>query len=211
MVRFVVMAAGMSSRMGKNKLALSWRDTTVFGHVLNAVLDTLTEACKVHGKPAQVMVVARHALNGYITPELISKFYGLGGIYLQSPEPRPLSATIRMSLQDFPDDINGICFVPADQVGVDSVTLTGMLHEFILKIPDFLVPVAANPGAPVFFHRRYVPELARLSGEEGGKKILNSRRDLWLTYPVQESFFADVDTEDEYNRLKNLTQIIQNR
>lgn len=199
MVRFVVMAAGKATRMGQDKLVLPWGKTTVLGFVLQTVL----EAAELQGQSCtEIYVVARHPIEAYASEETRALFSTYSGTWLQVPSPKPLAETIRLGLQDLNNEIDEIGFLPGDQVGVTVLGLSACLQEVLRIRPDFLVPISGNKtGSPVFFHRRYVPELLTLRGEQGGRLILNRYPDRWSRYGVDDSLFEDVDTPEDYRTL----------
>ncbi|TGE36195.1 nucleotidyltransferase family protein [Desulfosporosinus fructosivorans] len=208
MVRFVVMAAGLATRMGKDKLVLPWKDTTVLGYVLQTVLEALilqeqrfVESS--HSGVTEVYVVARHPMEIYLTTDCIRRFHACGGVWIQVPSPKPLAETIRSGLQDINSKVHWIGFLPGDQVGITAPRLADCLQQILLVSPDFLVPFSGDKaGSPVFFHKRYVPELLALQGEKGGREVLYRYPELWEKYPVEESLFLDVDTPEQYNALR---------
>ena len=206
MVRLVVMAAGQASRMGQDKLGLSWKDSTVLGHGLGKSLAAieLAESLLPNRQETQfqLQVIARRPIETYAPEELIHRFRQRAGVWTVTPGPQPLAATIQMGLQSLDDRVKQIGFLPADQVGVTVDGLARLLSCSLTQCPDFLVPVAEErSGAPVFFHHKYFSELLTLKGERGGKFILGRYPHLWTTFPIEASFFADVDTPEDYDRL----------
>ena len=208
MVRFVVMAAGLATRMGQDKLVMPWRDTTVLGYVLQ----TLLEAITLHEERSlllaslsgvtEIYVVARHPIEVYLTKDRIRRFNSYGGVWIQVPSPMPLAETIRFGLQDLNSEVQCIGFLPGDQVGITAIRLADCLQQVLQVSPDFFVPIAGDKaGSPVFFHMRYVPELLALQGETGGRKVLYRYPERWWKYPVEERFFQDVDTPEQYYAL----------
>lgn len=202
MVRFVVMAAGQASRMGQDKLVMPWGQTTVFGYVLQSVM----EAIRLQEAFIEIYVVARHPIEAYISKESIDKFKACAGIWVQVPSPKPLAETIRIGLQDLNRKVQVIGFLPGDQVGVTAQELAACLRQVLGRVigtlPDFSVPIAGDKaGSPVFFHRRYVPELLDLRGEQGGREVLYRYPERWSKFPVEERFFQDVDTPEQYYTL----------
>ncbi|MGI1658483.1 MAG: nucleotidyltransferase family protein [Desulfitobacterium sp.] len=201
------MAAGKASRMGQDKLSLPWGDTTILGHVLR----TLKLAIREHSRGAnhqevhcEILVIAPKACSAYRLGEegnflIHDDFIASNCQWIQSELGQPLSQTIRSGLKDYSLDGPGICFIPGDQVGMDEQTLARMIQIFIEEVPDFLVPKALEViGSPVFFHSRYISELMNLQGEQGGKQVLNRYRERWVSFPVPDGFFLDIDTMTEY-------------
>lgn len=209
MVRFVVMGAGKASRMGQDKLAMPWGNTTILGHVLRTLNDSLELLTQRGWKPQQnkakpeVMVVARKprtdfSMDGSFDNSLEYKFH-----WKQVSHSQPLSETIRSGLSDVSDAVKGICFIPGDQVGLEADVLANFTQFFLENTPDFLVPEAYGViGSPVFFDVRYIPELIALQGEQGGKRVLECYRERWTTYPAREEFLLDIDTREEYEKYR---------
>jgi len=194
------MAAGQATRMGQDKLVMPWEDTTVLGHVLQ----TLLEAIELQDAVIEICVVARHPIEAYVSEATIDKFKVCGGIWLKVPSPKPLAETIRLGLKDLNSKVQVIGFLPGDQVGVTAQGLAACLGQVLRILPDFLVPMAGEiTGSPVFFHRRYVPELLALQGEQGGREVLNRYPERWSKYRVEESLFQDVDTLEQYHALRS--------
>lgn len=211
MVRFVVMGAGQASRMGQDKLALPWGNTTVFGVVLQTINSALTLGATQDGaKRHEVVIIARKPRTAFYSDESRPGPAEASGwmdpykfSWIQVPDPQPLANTIRMGLSDVSDSLQGICFIPGDQVGLESHVLAELTSCFLEKTPDFLVPQGGGvAGSPAFFHVRYLPELLALQGEQGGKRVLHNYRDRWTTYPVREEFFLDIDTREEYEKYR---------
>lgn len=201
MVRFVVMAAGQATRMGQDKLALPWRDSTVLGYVIHMVLEAINKQHTL----VELRVIARQPLEFYVSGKDRERFIALEGVWQQMPNPKPLAETIRLGLGDLNSTVQMIGFLPGDQVGVTAQALADCLHQAQILQPDFLVPMAGETtGSPVFFHRRYVPELLALQGEQGGREVLFRYPKRWIKHRVKESIFLDVDTPEQYQSLQSL-------
>lgn len=201
MVRFVVMAAGKASRMGEDKLALRWGDTTILGQVLRTVIETVQNAPLEY----EITVVARKPMTAFRCPFLsgsLPSFSPERSIkWIHDPSPRPLSDTIQLGLSQLSERVQGICFIPGDQVGLEPKVLSELTDYFLENKPDFLIPQAGEiTGSPVFFHRRFLADLLALQGEQGGRTVLEKYRDRWTSYPVGEEFFLDIDTKEDYER-----------
>jgi len=206
-VRFVVMAAGLATRMGQDKLVMPWKDTTVLGYVLQTVLEAITLEGGVSpissiSVAAEIYVVARHSREAYLTEDCIRMFESDGGTWIQVPSPNPLAETIRFGLQDLNSEVQSIGFLPGDQVGITAQGLADCLQQVQHNHPDFLVPIVGDKAvSPVFFHRKYVHELLELRGEQGGREVLYRYPEQWQKCPVEDSFFQDVDTPEQYKAL----------
>jgi len=207
-VRLVVMAAGLATRMGQDKLVLPWKDTTVLGYVIQAILEAITlqeqRSALVSSLSVltEIVVVARHPKEAYLTEDRIQRFNSYDGTWIQSPNPKPLADTIHRGLQDLKSEVQSIGFIPGDQVGLTAQSLANCLQQVLQNLPDFLVPMAGDKAvSPVFFHKRYVPELLELRGEQGGREVLYRYPERWWKYPVEDGFFQDMDTPEQYMAL----------
>lgn len=227
MVRFVVMASGQATRMGQDKLGLPWQDSTssILEYVLKVVDQALNRIEEAFQIPAEVWVIARKPVREYLksedwlnTVKTKSVDY-VKHIWINAAALRPLSETIRLGLADLPEGMKGICFIPGDQVGLEPSTLAELIRFFLENQPDFLVPWVRNsdpsdspdpsgfPGSPVFFHSHYYQELCSLQGEQGGRAVLTRYPERWVKYPVPSEFLEDVDTPQDYTRLRRSLEL----
>ncbi len=229
------MGAGKASRIGQDKLAMPWGNTTILGHVLRTLNDSLelltqegwkaqlenqhksprinksltdesiSKKSKVQGNKVkfEVMVIARKPMNDFYFEGSFDSSREYKFQWIQVSDSHPLADTIRRGLTDLQDTVEGICFIPGDQVGLEAHTLAQLTRFFLENAPDFLVPqVGGVIGSPVFFNVRYVPELLELQGEQGGKRVLECYRERWTTYPVKAEFLLDIDMKEEYEKYR---------
>lgn len=202
MVRFVVMAAGKASRMGQDKLAMPWKDSTILGYTLETVIEAIAS---IPEPEFELRVIARKPIEVFASSDVIKKFYNMKGVWVEVPHSQPLADTIRAGLQSLREDLEYITFIPGDQVGIKRETLNELILCCLQERPDFLIPVSINgdvTGSPVFFKRQYFSELYALQGEQGGKIICKRYCERWLKIKVDPGFFADVDTMEQYNALR---------
>ena len=158
-------------------------------------------------------VVTRKPIEAYLDGALISKFNSFGGTWLvfDNPDcPRPLAESLRFGLQNVSPEISGVAFLPGDQIGITAKELAELMQIFRLEEPEFLLPSLGDiTGSPVFFQKKYVQELLELKDEQGGKAVLNKYPDRWRTYPVDNDFFCDLDTPEEYLKRLQISQLVQ--
>ncbi|MHB1654195.1 MAG: nucleotidyltransferase family protein [Desulfitobacteriaceae bacterium] len=210
MLRLVIMACGNSRRMGSDKLILPWGESTVLGKVLTEVLAaagtmSFSNPELMTSAALEIIGVGAQPLDRYVSSGLVKAFLERGGTWWQGEKGWPLAETIHRGLEQLPEGIEGIGFLPGDQIGIDGGQLAGLMGEFLRSRPDFLVPVSGDlNGAPVFFDPKYLSKLWGLQGEEGGKIILRRYPERWTTYSVSSGFLADVDTPEDYQRLRRI-------
>lgn len=183
----IVLAAGSSRRLGSPKQLLPYRDTTLLGATLDVARAVGFDQLIVTLGDAAQQVRDRVPLDG---AEVVAvEDFGTG-----------CSASLQAAVQWVNPRAAGIVLMLGDQPRVDPVTV----RDVIDKGPDTDVLVCRYSdgiGHPFWFSRNVFAELARLHGDKGVWKLIESGR-----YPVEELVVAgpvplDVDTWDDYRRL----------
>ena len=184
-VTAIVLAAGLSSRMGVQKLLLPIDNKPMLQHTLDLVARLPFAHCVLVTTPevaAQVETTAQIIINP--TPELGQ------------------SGSVRLGvLASEPGD--SLLFLTGDQPLLDEATLAA-----ILAADDggrIIYPTGADgvPKSPVLFAARFREELLALEGDEGGRQV--RRRYPAACYAVQaanEAALQDVDTPEAYARIQ---------
>lgn len=181
----VVLAAGASRRLGRPKQVLPYRDTTVLG----ATLD-VARACGFD----QLIVTLGGAA------QLVRDQVSLDGIDVVTVDDfgTGCSASLRVALDAVEPGSAGIVLMLGDQPGIDPAGVrrisTGEADIMVCHYTD-------GVGHPFWFSRTMFGELARLHGDKGVWKLIESGR-----YPVGELLVdrpvpLDVDTWEDYRRL----------
>lgn len=148
----------------------------------------------------EIVVVAALPPECFISQDVIKAFQSARNTWRVRLK-GSLSETIRTGLEGLISDPMGIGFLPGDQAGVERCQLAQLMEEFLRVQPDFLVPVSGSSrGNPVFFHRRFVPELLVLQGEQGGKAIMEQYPERWVQFEVRPDFLLDIDTPEDYRK-----------
>jgi molybdenum cofactor cytidylyltransferase len=181
----VVLAAGASRRLGRPKQVLPYRDTTVLG----ATLD-VARACGFD----QLIVTLGGAA------QLVRDQVSLDGIDVVAVDDfgTGCSASLRVALDAVEPGSAGIVLMLGDQPGIDPADV----RRICTGEADIMVCHYTNGvGHPFWFSRTMFGELARLHGDKGVWKLVESGR-----YPVGELLIdrpvpLDVDTWEDYQRL----------
>ncbi len=184
----IILAAGGSTRMqGELKQLLPWGDSTLVRHTAEMVRKAeLTEALVVVGQRAAEV---RHQVEG--TGALVVE-------NLAWAEGR--STSVRVGLDALGPEIAAAIFVNADQPFLTVEVVNALLQRYYQTLAPIVVPVyGGETGSPVLFSRELFPELRQLTGEAGGKKILQARRDEAERVTINNTDAGlDVDTPDQY-------------
>ena len=188
-VAAVVLAAGASQRFGAPKQLLPWQGSTLLGHVVDVALASpVHEVVVVLGHQAEA---CRAELGDRPARVVVNPEWGLGQ-----------SSSVLAGLAALPAQVNAVLFLLADQPGVTP----GVLNALIERHRATLAPVVwpeyrGRRGNPVLFDRVTFPELMRLSGDAGGRSVLQAHAQHAERVPVSDpSVVFDIDTQADYTR-----------
>lgn len=120
----------------------------------------------------------------------------------ENPDARDgLSSSLRLGLQSIGKATDGVLVALADMPGITVELVNSLLAAFVESRGRGIVfPIAADgrKGHPVIWPRALVPALEGLSGDAGGKAILDDYRELWRPVPFAGTgAFADIDRRDD--------------
>lgn len=201
----IILAAGSSSRMGggRHKLLLPLQDRPVLAHVLDAVLASQARpVVLVLGHQSEQV---RTHLAAYIThPELT---------IIENPDYlQGMSTSMRLGIQTL--QVNG--YTKHESEGVDSaLVLLGDQPLITAQHIDALITTYRTTGKriiaptyegkrgnPILFDASLFPELLEVTGDEGGRSVLERHRDEIATVEIGNPLAnIDVDTWDAYQRV----------
>jgi molybdenum cofactor cytidylyltransferase len=186
MVSAVVLAAGASTRMGRQKLLLPLGSEPLVTRVLKAVCDAgFDDVLIVVGHDHEKVLKAlaglpiRHAFNpGFAT--------GMGSSFRTAVENLPNSEAAMFALADQP-------FVTATEYRrVREAYVQHRSPIVSVRYGDVMAP-------PHLFTREFFPELAVL--EHGARPVLLRHRDRTMILMFAPDLLADVDTPEDYEEV----------
>lgn len=203
-VAALVLAAGGGARLGGGKLLLPWRGRPVILHTLGAVaaVPHVREIVLVTGHGAERMrEVVRDGFLAASPPLRI----------VENPRWRDgQSASLRRGVAEIMaaprlNSLAGVMIVLGDQPLVRSETF-GLLAEAHIaasrRTPGHLATVPVHGGRrgnPVVLSPELFPDVMRLEGDVGARRILAALGDETLRVPVDDpAVLRDVDTPEDY-------------
>jgi molybdenum cofactor cytidylyltransferase len=195
----VILGAGASSRMGRPKLLLPWRDTTVIGHLLKQWREL---------GAAQIGIVLRPQ-DASLAAELDR--LGLPRAYrIENPQPERGMFSSILCAAGWPgwkDEIATWAIVLGDQPHLRPETLRQLL-EFHFANADAVCQLEFDGHArhPVLLPRRAFKEL-KVSQAETLKDFLKRTSVRCLRCSVDDPGLAlDLDTPEDYQRAQDSTK-----
>lgn len=121
---------------------------------------------------------------------------------IENPNVRDgLSSSLRLGLQNIGKATDGVLVALADMPGINPELVNSLLAAFAESSGRGIVfPVAPDDrkGHPVIWPRALVPTLEALSGDAGGRAILDDNREFWRPVRFEGiGAFADIDTRHD--------------
>lgn len=188
----LILAAGQSSRMGKIKQLLPWKNTTLLG---NAVKNAQTISKNV--------VVVLGAFAAKIKTEADLKEVrcienknwedGLGS---------SLAFGINF-LRNSSKEYKAILVLLGDQPLIDTLYLKSIVTSHNNTKKGIIATAYGNrAGVPALFSVKYFEVLGELKGDNGAKKVINSNINDTVMLPPHEKTI-DIDTVEDYKKILN--------
>lgn len=176
----VILAAGNSIRFGENKLFAPIDGKPMIERAFDAIP---TE------KLCDIVVITQ-----YDRIEKLSLQHGFRCVVNPHPE-LGLSRSVYLGTKALFDRCDGILYQVADQPRLTKESVSKMLDCF-LEHPDSIVAMSSGKrrGNPCIFPKAYFDELCSLSGDKGGRSVIERHEDALVLFEVDASELRDVDT-----------------
>jgi molybdenum cofactor cytidylyltransferase len=186
----IVLAAGQSSRMGAHKLLLPLGDRPLIAHAIIA-------ACASSANP--VIVVLGHdaeRVAATLPP-------GRQQVIVNPDYQEGMSTSLRAGLAAIPPQTTGALILLGDQPLVRVDLVEQMLAEARESPASILAAsYGGRRGNPVYFPRVYFDELRKITGDEGGRSVIQRHLDSVRLVPIANADAAlDADAPDDYQRI----------
>ncbi len=187
----VVLAAGLSSRMGTNKLLQEWRGKPLLRWTVEAAIE---------GDAQPVIVVI-----GNDASRVEAALKGIDVSFVHNPNYREgLSASLKAGIEAVPESADGALVLLGDMPEVDATLINRMVAAF--SPPDgrsICVAIHGNKrGNPVLWARSFFPEIETLSGDEGAKRLFARHEDMLCEVEAGSAVLRDIDTPEALAALR---------
>lgn len=187
----VVLAAGLSSRMGHNKLLLPWESSTVLGRTLENLQ---------RSRVADLVVVSGHEAPAV---EAIAAAAGVRSI--SNPDyTQGMLTSLQAAVARLPRTIAAALVVLGDQPMVPPAVYEALLDAYARHPHGLVAPTfAGRRGNPVLIDRRYFDELLALPPTDAPRRLLERHPEDLLTVEVDtDAVLLDLDTPEAYEHLR---------
>ena len=197
----IILAAGSSSRMGggRHKLLLPLHDRPVLAHVIDAILASQARPLViVLGHQAEE--VRTTIFTGKIPQEII---------VVENPDfLQGMSTSMHLGVQvlisnDYTKNVDSALIVLGDQPLITPRVIDGLITTYRTTGKGMVAPLYdGKRGSPVLFDRRYFPELLEITGDEGGRKVVERHREDVEVVEMSDTVANfDVDTWEAYQQV----------
>ncbi len=194
MISAVILAAGRAERMGEQKLFLPLGGKPVLQWVLECALASeLDEIICVTRELGPV----RREIN--LTDERLFWLLNYAADHGQS-------TSVIAGLWAANPESDGVMFLVGDQPLITKEMINSLIQKFndskaLIVAPKF----NGEARNPVLFRRELFPELLKLTGDRGGRALLEKHRKQTALVEWQDELpFLDIDVPEDYQRLKGL-------
>ena len=195
----IILAGGESRRWGKgkSKLLLPFSGKTLIERVVRSVLESSFDYRFVilgWRREEVLRAVRKEDRNGKIIA-LYSERFSEGKAY-----------SIRKAIKSLPGEVDAALFLLGDQPLVSSSLMEKVMSAYRTSRPRLCFPeIDGRKGNPALFDRSLFPELLKLEGDRGGLEIVRRMWDKAVRIPIDDPLSQlDVDTQDDYDRLKSM-------
>ena len=192
MTAIIILAAGSSSRLGRSKQLLEYKNGSLLKHTIKAAVDSAV------GPVIVVLGANEKEIHSHIETEPVT-------IVLNQNFSEGIASSIKTGLSyilDVHKDCENVILMVCDQPFVNAKLLKNLV-DVKQHTANLIVACSYKDtiGVPALFHKALFPELLMLAGEEGGKKILLEHKDTVSTIPFP-SGEIDIDTSENYAALQ---------
>ena len=188
----IVLAAGSSSRLGRPKQLLFYKDKPLIEH-------GVIEASKACLAP---IVVVTGAFSEAVTEAI--KHHHVSIIYNENWSSGMASGIVAgiTRMQALDNNISRVIISVCDQPFLSAVLFKQMIDKQMETGKNIVCCSYENAlGTPVLFTKKYFQQLLALKGEEGAKKILKSNMEDSTAVDFPNGGF-DIDTMEDYLKLQ---------
>jgi molybdenum cofactor cytidylyltransferase len=186
----LILAAGMSKRLGQPKQLLPYRGTTLLGWAL-----AQAEASQALD---EVLLVLGHAREDILARVTLGRAQPVTNVEFSEG----CAASYRAGLAAANPLAQGVMILLSDQPGVDVEAIERVASTWRAEGGVILTAsYQGKPGHPLLFDRQLFPQLAALNGDKAAWKLVDQHPEWLRTVEMNRPLPRDVDTLTDYQQL----------
>jgi molybdenum cofactor cytidylyltransferase len=186
----VILAAGLSRRMGVPKMVLPWGKTTVIGQVVHVLSDAgIGEIVVVTGGACQQVEAALQDLPVRV-------------VFNPRFAEDPMAYSLQVGLASLPAAVDACLVVLGDQPQIGAQVVRGLVQAYRERGAPLVVPsFEMRRGHPWLLDRSLWPEVTALRPPGVLRDVLNSHASqIEYLIVTDNTILCDLDTPEDYAR-----------
>lgn len=192
MISAIVLAAGQSKRMGRQKMLMSWGQTTVIGKVIRSLLEA--EVCDIHVVTGGNQEELKDALSAYDIQYNQNRDFTNG----------EMLTSVKVGLNSIGKESEAALIVMGDQPQIESKVVQVIMGRYIMSHLKIVVPsYQMHRGHPWIVEKSYWKEILNLTPPATLREFLIAHNDVIDYVSVDTpSVLQDLDTPADYTQYK---------
>jgi molybdenum cofactor cytidylyltransferase len=190
----LILAAGMSTRMGQPKMVLPWKDTTIIGQVISTILSTgINNILVVTGGNRQQV-------------EQAIKNFPVASVYNPEFKNGEMAYSIQIGLKALESSIGAAMIVLGDQPQIEAATVRALLEVFALSHSKIVFPsYQMQRGHPWIIDRVLWDSIFEIHPPLTMRNFIDRFKDeIEYVNVSTPTILKDVDTFDDYEQSRTL-------
>ena len=186
----VVLAAGLSTRMGRNKMLLRIGSRSLVRRAVETALSARLDP---------VLVVVGHERER-VEPEL----HGLSCTAVHNPEyAAGMNTSLRAGVRALAEDVEGAVVLLGDMPLVDATMVRTLVDSFRREQPPLVISTYDGVVAPpILYGRALFEELRALDAEACGKSVVRQHRAEAAELRWPKEALTDLDAPEDLERVR---------
>lgn len=187
----VVLAAGLSSRMGQPKVLLPWANKrTIIEHIIEHL---------IRARIDNIVVVTGHYADEV---KRVVKPLGVKVVHNRAYRNGEMLSSLKAGLRSMPDSVSASFIVLGDQPRLQPKVLYMLLKSYAIGEGEIIAPsYQMRRGHPILLSRRYWPEVLALRGDRSMRDVFDVHQDeIHYVNVTTDSVLHDVDTPTDYHQ-----------
>lgn len=196
----IILAAGMSKRMGQPKLLMSLKGKPLFRYPLEqAIRNQLNPICLIGGQHMQAFQAETDDL------QVVE--------YIHNPNfEKGMSSSLKLGIENMIERSDATFIFLADQPFVPDLVVQTLIEHFRLGTRIVRPQYKGNLGHPILIDKSLYDEFLRLEGDQGGKEIIKKYKSETSILSFEDSIWGmDIDTAEDYQKGKQFSSKIINK
>lgn len=191
----IILAAGMSSRMGDFKVLLPWKNgSPILLHVLsNYITLNIDPIIVVTGRDAdRVQDVVRDL--------------PVTCVYNAEYETGEILSSVKTGLRAMPDGVNAVFINPADMPRIPQIVIEAMQDAY--QVGHIIAPRhEGQRGHPILLDRAFWQGMLELPADGAPRDLIKAnRQQIRFVDTDDEGVLIDIDTPETYERERNMEE-----